>query len=152
MECLQKAGARSAHNGYVLAVMFLDLDHFKAINDALGHHAGDAALREFAKRLKATVRESDTVARLAGDEFIVLLEGLQDSGDVTRIAADILDAMKPSFELEGNWRTVTVSIGIAIRRSPDEGVDFLLRRADQALYAAKAAGRARYSLSDEAIC
>ncbi len=147
-EQLRQAIDRKAHNTPTLGVLFLDVDNFKSINDELGHHAGDDALRETARRLQASVRKTDSVARFAGDEFVILLEGLEDSADATRVAADILEIMKAPFLLGTVERVVSISIGIAIRHSTQEEAESLLQRADQALYSAKSAGRGRYCLSE----
>lgn len=125
------------------ALMYLDIDRFKGINDTLGHAAGDALLREFAARLKAAVRDTDTVGRLGGDEFAVLMEDVKDAEAPGRVAQKILEAMREPVDADGTAVTVTTSIGVALF---DGGADpeALARRADEALYAAKAAGRNTY--------
>lgn len=147
-ECLRHALALSDRSGQALALLFLDLDHFKKLNDSLGHEAGDLALCEFAERIKASVRESDTVARLGGDEFVVILESLDCVVDAVVVAEKILEAMKQPLRVKDrtwNWST---SIGIAFRDGQSVSEETLLRNADKALYAAKAAGRARYSVAE----
>ncbi len=138
---LLEAMARSSRNQRMMAVMFLDVDHFKSINDTMGHHSGDIVLREVALRLQRCVRKTDTVARLAGDEFTIILEGLQAEEESAVVANKIIHAMQAEFIVGESLRTVTVSIGIAIRRIDETDPELLLQRADKALYAAKSAGR-----------
>jgi diguanylate cyclase (GGDEF)-like protein/PAS domain S-box-containing protein len=123
------------------AVMFLDIDRFKRINDTMGHEAGDEVLKEVARRIQQSVRPTDLAARLAGDEFVVLLEGLNGSAEAQFVARKILNAIQQPFGIKGFYEIVTTSIGVAVRRASDTDGKELLRRADQALYAAKAAGR-----------
>lgn len=146
-EKLTEAIARSRRSGHPIALMFLDIDHFKSINDTLGHHAGDDVLREFALRLTSSVRQTDTVARLAGDEFVIVLEGFNLEQQSETVAQKIVDAMHTEFDILGTHRSVSTSIGIAIGHADEEDGDALLRRADTALYKAKAAGRNRYCVS-----
>ena len=138
---LADAMARSRRSGQPMALMFLDIDHFKAINDTLGHHGGDAVLREFALRLSSSVRATDTVARLAGDEFVIILEGLHLADESATVAKKIIAAMTGAFDVLGHQRQVSTSIGIAIGHGDETDGEALLRRADDALYDAKAAGR-----------
>lgn len=141
-ERLADAVRRAQRNSTRLALLFLDIDSFKGINDTLGHHGGDEVLVQFARRLSACVRTTDTVARLAGDEFIILLEGLSGADAATLVAEKILAAMRPAFSIDGAPRTVSTSIGIAVCEPGQVGSpESLLRRADEALYAAKRAGR-----------
>lgn len=143
-EALDEALARRRRSGDALALMFLDVDHFKLINDTLGHAAGDAVLVEVAKRLRASVRQTDLVARLAGDEFVVLLEGLHDRAEASAIAAKIVATVRDPLLLEGELRGVTTSVGVAYRDAgPDVEIasDEMLAQADQALYQVKRAGR-----------
>ena len=140
-EKLAEAMARSRRSGHAMALMFLDIDHFKAINDTLGHHSGDEVLCEFARRLLHSVRQTDTVSRLAGDEFVIILEGPQLSTESAKVATKIITAMSTDFDVLGVPRQVSTSIGIAVGKVDDNDGSALLRRADEALYAAKAAGR-----------
>ena len=126
-----------------IAVMFLDLDNFKNINDSLGHDAGDRLLQAAAQRLVKSTRPSDTVARLGGDEFAILLEGINEDGDVERIAASITRSFAEPLVLDGADAPVAASIGIAFSQDGDD-TEQLLRNADIAMYNAKAAGKARY--------
>ena len=128
-----------------IAILFIDLDHFKEVNDTLGHQQGDVLLIDAARRISACVRKSDTVARLGGDEFTVILCELETSDHVERIAQGILDRLLQPFELGQEQAFVSASIGITLY--PDDAIDIddLLKHADQAMYAAKGAGRNRYS-------
>jgi diguanylate cyclase (GGDEF)-like protein len=121
--------------------MYLDIDHFKAINDTLGHQGGDEVLREFSRRLTDSVQPVDTVARLAGDEFVIIIEGSEMPGDATVVARKIIDAMQEEIPVLDSLRRVSASIGIAVLREGENDAGALLRRADEALYMAKSAGR-----------
>ncbi len=136
------ATARRA--GSRVALLFLDLDRFKHVNDSLGHLIGDHLLRAAAERIVACVRAIDTVSRQGGDEFLILLTDVQDARAVGRVAEKILGTMVAPFEIEGHVITTSFSIGISI--FPDDAVDYdaLLRQADTALYQAKEAGRGAY--------
>ncbi len=149
-EKLPEALARAERSGHAMALMFLDIDHFKSINDSLGHAAGDAVLKEFAARLKACVRQTDTVARLAGDEFVVILEDLHHESEAQAIAQKLLDRMAEPFQVAGRPVSVGSSIGIGYQaRATDAGSgDELLALADAALYDAKSAGRNTFRLRD----
>jgi len=126
-----------------VAVMFLDLDNFKNINDSLGHDAGDRLLQAAAQRLVKSTRPSDTVARLGGDEFAILLEGINEGTDVERIAKAITGSFEEPLQLDGADAQMAASIGIAFSQNGDD-TEQLLRNADIAMYNAKAAGKARY--------
>ena len=128
-----------------LALMFLDIDRFKEINDTLGHDKGDAILKESAQRLSSCVRETDTVARLGGDEFTVILSELEDSGSVDRVAQEILRKMAEPFRLGEDVVYASASIGVTLYPADATGIEALLKNADQAMYAAKNQGRNRYS-------
>jgi len=135
---------RDDHAG---ALLFLDLDRFKEVNDQLGHAAGDTLLIAVAKRLRAEVRESDTVARLAGDEFTVTLPNLRDRDDAAHVADKILAAIAKPFLLAGKELTVGVSIGIALFPEHGNTVEQILNAADKAMYLAKETGRNRYAFA-----
>ena len=133
-----------------MALAYLDIDRFKAINDSLGHKAGDEVLKEFASRLVRSVRASDLVARLAGDEFVIILEGVNGAAEVRHVGAKIVDAIRQPFELASGPLPVTTSIGIAIFREGALTPAQLLDLADQALYAAKGQGRDGVALLEAA--
>jgi diguanylate cyclase (GGDEF)-like protein/PAS domain S-box-containing protein len=137
---------RSRRSGKALAVMFVDLDHFKTINDTLGHEAGDELLLEMAHRLRQCIREDDTVARLGGDEFTIILSELRHPEDAANVAEKIIDAVARPMSISGAPIEISASIGIAV--FPDDGMDpeTLLRNADSAMYRAKEAGRSTYQL------
>jgi diguanylate cyclase (GGDEF)-like protein/PAS domain S-box-containing protein len=145
-EFLPSAIARAQRAGSAIALLFLDIDRFKAINDTLGHACGDGVLTEYARRLLASVRSTDTVARLAGDEFVVVLENLRTQEAAAVVAQKIIGQVaSPSFQIDGRTLEVTTSIGIAFLQAVDISVtaEELLARADAALYDAKSAGRNR---------
>jgi diguanylate cyclase (GGDEF)-like protein/PAS domain S-box-containing protein len=143
-ERLDRALLAARRDGRRLALMFLDLDRFKTINDSLGHATGDHLLREVAQRLCRVVRASDTVARLGGDEFVVLVPGIHASAECGLVGDKILEAMAEPVRFEGHSLHISTSIGICLY--PDDGadVDSLMRKADAAMYQAKAAGRNNY--------
>jgi diguanylate cyclase (GGDEF)-like protein/PAS domain S-box-containing protein len=149
-EKIAEAIARSERSGAPMALLYLDLDRFKQINDSLGHKRGDEVLQEFARRLRETVREIDTVARLAGDEFVVLVENLALHDSVDTVALKIIAAMQPPMRLGDIVLPISASIGIAIRRAGETDADALLQRADRALYLAKQAGGAGFQVDDVA--
>jgi diguanylate cyclase (GGDEF)-like protein/PAS domain S-box-containing protein len=141
MDRLEQALAISQRNHTRTAVVFMDLDHFKEINDRLGHHVGDAVLKQVAERARSCVREVDTVSRLGGDEFIIVLAALRQAGDVITIAQKILSAIAAEYQAGGEKFSVTASLGFSL--FPDHGRDpeLLIRLADRAMYLAKQAGR-----------
>ena len=140
---LQQAMARAAR-GQPMALLFLDIDYFKSVNDSLGHEAGDTLLQVFAERMQQTVRMSDTVARLSGDEFTIILEALHDLGDAKMLAHKLVEALRQPLALAGQTVQVSVSIGVALCRPGESDDAALLRRADAALYEAKRRGRDRF--------
>jgi len=144
---LPKALARAARSGQQVGLAILDIDHFKDINDTLGHAAGDQVLVEFARRLVGAVRTTDTVARLAGDEFVIVFEQLASNTEIDVLGRKIVDAMHQPFLGGGAQRAVTASIGIALTTSPTVTVDEIMRAADQALYGVKAAGRNGFAVN-----
>ena len=137
---LSKALAGARRHREKVALVFLDLDRFKTINDSLGHSVGDLFLKEVAERLKKWAREQDTVARLGGDEFVVVLTALKDTTDAAVAASRIMNAMAEEFAVQGHVLTVTCSLGISI--FPDHGTDneALVKNADAAMYSAKEQG------------
>ncbi|MET0855653.1 MAG: diguanylate cyclase [Telluria sp.] len=140
---LDKALALSRRQGTRLGLMYLDLDNFKKINDTLGHSAGDAVLIEFGKRVKSTLRESDMLARLAGDEFTVLLEGVANIEDCEAVAKKVLDVLKKPFSVCGQSVLVSASIGVALGGA-DATADKLTHEADAALYSSKRKGKSQF--------
>jgi diguanylate cyclase (GGDEF)-like protein len=142
---LPRALKSAANRKGLLAMLFIDLDNFKNINDSLGHEAGDELLKHAAIRLKGAIRASDHVVRLGGDEFTVILEDVDTVEDVERVAKAIISAISTPFTLTwGSGNQVTASIGISIFPQDGEGGETLLKHADIAMYAAKAAGKGRY--------
>ena len=135
----------------MVAVLFLDLDHFKIVNDSLGHSIGDALLKAVAIRLKAAVREGDTVARVGGDEFTIVLQELATREDAAVVAEKVLQTIAEPVEIMGHRLYVTTSIGITL--FPDDGDDAetLLKNADNAMYRAKAEGRNTYQMSTQEL-
>ena len=144
-ERLQHALARVARSREPLAVMFIDLDEFKAVNDSMGHDVGDELLREVAGRLRESVRPADTIARLGGDEFAILLEGMFSAAEAPRVAERIIRTFTAPFELDGHPVSIGASIGLALKDGK-EGTEELLGNADVAMYAAKARGRGCYEV------
>jgi len=144
---VEHALARISRSGDPVAVLFLDLDNFKVINDSLGHRAGDQLLVTMAQRLQGCVRPGDTVARLGGDEFTVLLEGINGIADAIRVAQRIAEQSLTLYSIGDRQVAVTASVGIALS-SPDtlETSDELLRNADTAMYEAKRRGRSRFEV------
>ena len=135
----------------MFALLFLDLDRFKHVNDSLGHHVGDQLLVGIADRLKRVLRPQETLARLGGDEFAILVEGLQDAGQAARIAERIQTELAQPFMLNEHEVFVSVSIGIAVRPEREESPEGLIRDADTAMYRAKAAGKGRHALFDQSM-
>jgi diguanylate cyclase (GGDEF)-like protein/PAS domain S-box-containing protein len=134
--------------GETVAVLFLDLDRFKIINDSLGHETGDQLLIEASRRLQGCLRPGDLAARFGGDEFTVLLNDVRHISDATRVAERIADVLTIPFELSGHEVFTTTSVGIVLSREGGDRAEDLLRDADVAMYRAKNAGRARYEIFD----
>ncbi|MBV8519150.1 MAG: EAL domain-containing protein [Acidobacteria bacterium] len=129
-----------------LAVMFLDLDRFKYVNDTLGHSLGDELLRAIASRLRSVLRDGDTIARMGGDEFTILLADLQQPSDAAKIAQKLLEVVAQPVRVEGHELYVTTSIGIALFPNDGDTAETLLKSADSAMYRAKESGRSSYQL------
>jgi diguanylate cyclase (GGDEF)-like protein/PAS domain S-box-containing protein len=149
-ERLKRAMARTRRTHRSMALMYLDIDYFKRVNDGLGHAAGDELLKRFAERIKASVRETDTVARLGGDEFTVVAEDLGVREDAASVAAKIVREVGRGFEIGGRLLPVTTTIGVAIYRGQAIDADTLLHCADEALYRAKRAGRNTFEIHEYA--
>ena len=144
-QLLEQAMSQAQRDETLLAVIFLDLDGFKTLNDTLGHSAGDGLLTQVAARLRAALRASDVVARQGGDEFTILVSGVRHIQDVTRVAEKLLAVIAKPYEVEGREVEVTASLGITLYPIDDADADSLLRNADTAMYRAKHEGRNRYS-------
>jgi diguanylate cyclase (GGDEF)-like protein len=140
----ETALAQAARNRAKVALIFLDIDHFKAVNDSLGHPAGDVLLRQVAARLKGCVRASDTVCRQGGDEFLLLVVPVPDPRAASVVAEKVLQVLREPVELEGHSLAVGASIGISVFPDDGDNFDTLLQKADMAMYEAKAAGRNGY--------
>jgi diguanylate cyclase (GGDEF)-like protein/PAS domain S-box-containing protein len=134
--------------GYLFAVLFIDLDRFKVINDSLGHMVGDELLIAIARRLEVCLRDGDTIARLGGDEFTILLDGINDYGDAQRVAERVQEVLDQPFGLVGRELFVTASVGIKYSGDGDEQPEDILRDADTAMYCAKARGKAQFQVFD----
>ncbi|HPW06345.1 MAG TPA: EAL domain-containing protein [Burkholderiaceae bacterium] len=139
------------HDGLQLAILFIDLDHFKEVNDTLGHDSGDLLLIEAADRIRHCVRDSDTVARMGGDEFTVVLSELSGAERLERILQKILGALSAAFQLGDEQVFISASIGITMYPADATEVESLFKNADQALYVAKGAGRNRFSFFTSAL-
>ena len=148
-ERLDRAIKHEARSHRHLAIMFLDLDNFKSINDTLGHDVGDRVLQVVANRLLACLRESDTVARIGGDEFTVLVEDMTTMESIAALAQQIIDSLSLPFPLDGREMFCTVSVGIAIYPDDSESLDGLMKSADSAMYRAKEQGRNTYRFFTE---
>lgn len=150
MDRLKHAFARAQRASSQVAVLFMDLDGFKEINDTLGHNVGDELLIQVADRLREAIRESDTLARMGGDEFIFVINDAELEG-VEHLCDKLIGKLEQGFELEGNHHNITASLGIAMY--PEHGMDEneLLRLADQAMYEAKRLGKAQYAVAKAAF-
>jgi len=153
--CLARLGealAEAVQDGGRIAVLFIDLDRFKSINDTLGHHVGDALLRSVAGRLTQAVRDHDTVSRLGGDEFVVVLRGVRDADEVRAIVEQrLIPLIRAPHDGQGHELRISCSIGIAIYPEDSADLDELMRRADAAMYEAKAAGRDQFRFFSSAL-
>ncbi|HEV8482530.1 MAG TPA: EAL domain-containing protein [Blastocatellia bacterium] len=135
-------------NGYLFAILFIDLDRFKVINDSLGHMVGDQLLIAIARRLEICLREGDTIARLGGDEFTILLDGISDRNDALRVAERVQEVLEQPFDHAGRELFISASVGIKYSGIGGEQPEDLLRDADTAMYCAKALGKAQYKVFD----
>jgi diguanylate cyclase (GGDEF)-like protein/PAS domain S-box-containing protein len=148
---LHSALSRARNNQSSIALLMVDLDNFKRINDTIGHHAGDAVLVSIANRLRASVRRSDTVARMGGDEFVVMLENIYTVDQAERITEKLLDEVRQPITINTEVHSITASIGICIHPDCAEDEESLLRNADAAMYYAKSEGRNAYQVFSEAM-
>ncbi len=149
LDRLDHAIREARRSGECVALLFLDLDDFKKINDSLGHEVGDQVLIEAAGRLRASVRSGDTVGRLGGDEFVVLLGGLNDAADALPVVDNLMTRLREPYRLDGRELVMSVSIGIAAYPQDGDDVSELLRKADSAMYHAKGQGRNAFSFFTE---
>jgi two-component system, cell cycle response regulator len=147
MDRLSLAIAHARRNKRNMAVMFLDLDGFKQINDTLGHDAGDALLSMVAARLVAAVRQEDTVARLGGDEFVIALWELGHADDVAKAASKVIQAVSQPYSIQGRGVSITASVGVGIYPTHGEEAETLMKSADLALYEAKRTGKNDYRIA-----
>jgi two-component system cell cycle response regulator len=150
MDRLSLAIAHARRNKGIMAVMFLDLDGFKQINDTLGHDVGDTLLTMVAARLVSALRQEDMVARLGGDEFVISLWELSHAGGVAVLVSKVVQAVSQPYRIEGRMVTMTCSVGVSIYPGHGEDVDTLMKNADLALYEAKRAGKNDYRISAHA--
>ncbi len=141
---IQQAIAQAHRNATQMAVLFIDLDRFKTINDSLGHQLGDRLLQSVASRILVCVREGDTVARVGGDEFVIVIPEIAHAADASAVAAKILEVLGNAFHLHGNDLHVAASIGISLYPSDGPDAETLMRNADTAMYHAKDSGRANF--------
>jgi diguanylate cyclase (GGDEF)-like protein len=147
MDRLALSIAHAQRNKNTMALMYLDLDGFKDINDTLGHAAGDILLCLFADRLVAAVRQEDTVARLGGDEFVIVLSELSNPDDAGKMASKVIDAISSGYNILGHDVRITASIGVSIYPVHGEEADGLMKSADIALYEAKRSGKNNYRIA-----
>src|SRR6185437_8430506 len=145
---LIQAMARSKRLQQPLGLMLLDLDQFKPVNDTLGHDVGDELLKSVAERLKACVREVDTVARMGGDEFTIVLEGVSSEHSIVVVAKRITESISSVFQLKGHDVSVGISIGITVYPHDDHSIDELLKHADSAMYRAKQQGGSGFAFHE----
>ena len=143
MDRLEHALTSDRRTKTTMAVMYIDLDHFKEVNDTLGHHAGDNLLKQAGERIRNAVRRSDTVARLGGDEFVVVLSSVDSIEGADHVARNVLSALEQPFSLGARVVTISASIGVAVHSTTSQATDDVLRQADHAMYQAKSGGRNR---------
>jgi diguanylate cyclase (GGDEF)-like protein/PAS domain S-box-containing protein len=146
---LKQAIAQARRDQLQVAVMFLDLDGFKAVNDTLGHSAGDELLRQVAQRLTTCLRATDSVARFGGDEFTIVLAAIDDQGDVIKIAHKIIEEVARPYLIDGSEAAITTSIGVTVYPGDAEEPSLLIQRADNAMYHAKRHGKNHHEFYDE---
>ena len=138
---LEQALARAHWHNRLIAVLFVDIDRFKYVNDTLGHETGDRLLQKITRRLLSSIREGDTVARLGGDEFAILLDDVANADDVSKLAQKIVDSLKPEFNIDGRSLQATASVGVSLYPNDGNQPSILLKNADMAMYRAKDLGK-----------
>ena len=151
MDRTRQALARLHRSDGVVALLFIDLDRFKAVNDTFGHEVGDQLLIDVAKRLEEMMRDSDTVARLGGDEFVILGEDIDGDAEALALAERVLGALREPFKVGSAEVSMPASVGVSVSRNPDADPEAMLREADVAMYRAKGAGGRRPELFDESL-
>ena len=151
LDRLERALVRARRHGTPMAVLFLDVDRFKVVNDSLGHSAGDELLVQVAARLRRAVRPADTLARFGGDEFVVLCEDVSDEATASELAECLARELRPPISFGGREVQVSISTGIVVRRPEHDDAESLLRDADAAMYRAKERGRARHEMFDPSM-
>lgn len=151
LDRLRHAVAHAHRDNTMIAVLFIDLDNFKPVNDTLGHHVGDQLLQAVAQRLTAQAREADTVARLGGDEFTIILESITDANDVSQIVQKIMEAASVPLRIDGHDILVHLSIGISLYPVDSEHAEELIRHADTAMYVVKKNGRSHFRFFSAAM-
>ena len=151
MDRARQALARLHRSGGVVAMLFIDLDKFKAVNDNLGHNVGDRLLVAIAERLSELMRDSDTVARLGGDEFVILAEDIESDAEALALAERVLDALERPFPVGSAELAMLASVGVSVSHSPDVDPESMLRESDLAMYRAKGAGGRRLEIFDESL-
>jgi len=149
MDRLEHALARASRQRSVVGVLFCDVDRFKSVNDTFGHRTGDSVLQTVARRLQSVLRQYDTVARVGGDEFVILLETLADPTDASHLAERARLAVAHPIEIGDNTVSITASIGVAVAHGGSDTADSVLRRADDAMYLAKGYGRNQVAFSSQ---
>jgi diguanylate cyclase (GGDEF)-like protein/PAS domain S-box-containing protein len=151
MDRARQALARLHRSNGVVAMLFIDLDKFKAVNDNLGHNVGDRLLVGISERLSELMRDSDTVARLGGDEFVILAEDIENDAEALALAERVLDALERPFPVGTTELAMLASVGVSVSHSPDTDPEGMLREADLAMYRAKGAGGRRLEIFDESL-
>jgi diguanylate cyclase (GGDEF)-like protein len=141
------AASISKRKGWKAAIIFIDLDDFKAINDIYGHIVGDMALKLVSQRLLKSVRQADTVARIGGDEFIIIQTEVCENAAVTNLAEKILQQLSDPFNLAGNFIKIGASIGISMYPADGDNIQLLIKKADKAMYKTKSLGKQNYSFA-----
>jgi len=147
LDRIESALSRASRQGNRVALMFVDLDGFKAVNDTFGHRAGDQLLVAVARRLQQALRAEDTLARLAGDEFVVLCERIEDMATIEAVAGRVVETLRAPFVLDDGTAQISGSIGVSVATGHGDDVDQLLRDADTAMYRAKKSGKSRYEFA-----